>query len=297
MTQQQVHVTTFARRRGRSAMARWVLLCLALSMFSIGPALGQGPPKPAPLGSQPPPPSSADVDEKLGQQIPLDLTFTDEQGRTVQLGDFFDGRRPVVLQIGYYNCPQLCTIILNGMTDALRELDRAPGDRYMVVCVSIDPSETPELARLKKEAYLSLLGKPDAAGGWYFLTGEEDQIEKLAASVGYVYEYMPNVGEYQHPAVLVIASPDGMISRYLYGLVYDSRTLWLSLAEAGEGRTMTTLERLILTCFRFDPDTGQYTWQALRLMQIGAVLTLLTLGGIIGGFVLRANKRKRGIRH
>jgi protein SCO1/2 len=215
-----------------------------------------------------------DVVEHLGEKIPLDLVFLNDKGDTVSLGGYFNQGKPVILVLAYYECPMLCTLVLNGLSDGLRNLSWAPGDRYRVVTVSIDPRETPVLAAGKKKTYLENLALPIDDGGWAFLVGHESESRALADAVGFEYYFDEKIKQYAHPAVIFVLTEDGRISRYLYGIEYSSRDLKLSLIEASEGKIGSTLEKIILYCYHYDPEEGGYVVFAANVMKLGGALTL-----------------------
>lgn len=234
------------------------------------------------------------VVENLGGRLPLDLAFKDETGREVKLGNYFGGGRPVILNLGYYRCPMLCSLILNGFVDGLKGLPWVPGRDFEIVTVSIDPLETPRLAQLKKDNYINSLGRPEAAAGWHFLTGGAEEIGKLAGAAGFHFKWNDERQEFAHPAVLFAATPDGRLSRYLYGVQFDTQTLRLSLTEASEGKLGTTVDRILLFCYHYDSASGKYTLAALNLMRLGGISTALVLGG--GVFLLWRRERRRRAR-
>ncbi len=218
------------------------------------------------------------ITEHPGAQVPLELEFVAEDGNPVRLRNYFDGKRPVILNLGYYRCPMLCGLVLSGLLQGLKETSWSVGHEFEVVTVSIDPLETPTLARLKKESYLKEYGRPGAAAGWHFLTGREESIRKLADAVGFGYRYVPERGEYAHAAVLFMATPDGHVARYLYGVLYAAGTLRMALTEAGQGKVGTTADRILLTCFHYDAEQGRYVVAATTLMRMGGGLTVLVVG-------------------
>jgi len=233
------------------------------------------------------------VTEHPGAVLPLELMFRDENGRDVRLKDYFAGSRPVILTLNYYRCPMLCTLQLNGLVDALRRMEWTPGRQFEIVTVSIDPLETPPLARLKKQNYMKEYGRPEAAKGWHFLTGREENIRRLAATVGFEYRYDRETDQYVHAAALFVCTPEGRVSRYLYGILYDPTTLRLSLVEAAEGRTRSTVDRILLYCFHYDSAKGRYAPAAMNLMRAGGVATVLILGGVLAAYWRREAARRK----
>lgn len=220
----------------------------------------------------------AGLEEHVGAVLPLDASFQDDTGRAVQLGDYFATGRPVLLTLNYYSCPMLCTLQLNGLVAALRELEWNPGREFELVTVSINPRETTELARAKKQNYVREYERPEVASGWHFLTGAEDEITSLAQTVGFEYEYDPVTKQYAHPAVAYVLTPEGKVSRYLYGVQFDAQTIRYSLVEASEGRAGTPLDRILLFCFHYDATRGRYAPAAVNLMRAGGLFTMLVLG-------------------
>ena len=246
-----------------------------------------------------PPPKALEnvgIDEKTDAALPLERTFTDEDGREVSLGRYFRTGRPVILTLNYYRCPMLCTLELNGLTDALRGLSWAPGDRFDVVTVSIDPREMPPLALEKKRTYLAALNRPGAEGGWHFLTGSAASIEALTSAVGFRYAYDADTDQFGHAAAIVLATPEGRVSRYLYGVQYDPSTLRLALLEASKGRIGSALDRFILYCYHYDPNQGRYALAAETIMRLGGTLAVLALGATLSGLWLREWRLHRAAR-
>jgi protein SCO1/2 len=233
------------------------------------------------------------VSQNLNAQIPLELEFTDDAGQRIALADYFDSERPVLLSLVYYECPMLCTLVLDGMVRVLEEMDWVPGDQFEVVTVSIDPGEGTELASEKKKNYLRSYGVPEAAEGWHFLTGDAGAIDVLADTVGFRYRYLEDRDEYAHPAVLFVLTPEGKVSRYLFGVQHDSRTLRLSLVEAGQGRIGSPVDKFLLYCYRYNPEDGQYAPVAMRMMRLGGGLTILVLGTVLISFWIREARHKK----
>jgi protein SCO1 len=227
------------------------------------------------------------IEEKLDAALPLQAVFKDEAGRDVTLGSYFRPGHPVLLTLNYYRCPMLCTLELNGLTAAMKQLAWTPGDEFTVVTVSFDPAETPALARGKKQSYLEDLGRPSAEAGWHFLTGSEASIRALTAAVGFSYEYDKATDQFGHAAVVMVATPEGRVARYLYGVTFAPETLKLGLLEASKGKIGSTWERFILYCYHYDANQGRYALAALTIMRVGGALTVLVLCCVIGGFWLR----------
>ena len=229
--------------------------------------------------------------EHLDQKIPLELEFVDEQGDPVKLGDFFSGEKPVALTLNYSNCPMLCSLQVNGLFDGLKKMSWDIGDQFEMITVSIDPLETPERARATKQKYLKLYRRAGATEGYHCLTGREESIKALADAVGFHYRLVPETGEYAHAAATFILTPDGRVSRYLYGVQYDPQTLRLSLAEASEGKVGSTMDRILLFCFHYDAERGRYGPAAFQLMRLGGGLTVLILAGTI--LIYRRRERSK----
>ncbi len=232
------------------------------------------------------------ITEHLDAKLPMDLEFRDEEGNWVTLGSFFDGDRPVILTLNYYKCPMLCGLQLNGVVDGLEMMEWSPGEEFEIVTVSINPLETPELARAKKQNYLKRLDKPSVASGWHFLTGRELEIGRLAETVGFSFTYDPDSQEYAHAAAIFVCTPDGRVARYLYGIEYPAKRLKFALIEAAEGTVGTTLDQLILYCYHYDPTNRRYTPVAMNIMRVGGGATALILGISLGIFWLREWRRK-----
>lgn len=224
-----------------------------------------------------------DVDERLGGMVDLDLTFRNGAGEEVRLRDFVQGGRPLLLTLNYYDCPMLCDLQLNAVVDTLAQMrDRwVPGNQFELVTISFDPREGPELAARKERAYRASLGRGEDVG-WHFLVGDAENIDALTEQLGYQYRYIEEAGEFSHPSVLMFLSPEGRITRYLYGLMYDPQDVRLALLEASEGRVGTAMERIILTCFIYDPNRGEYVPFAFGIMRIaGAVTVVLILAMLL----------------
>lgn len=221
------------------------------------------------------------VDEHLGQQIPINLRFTDASGAQVALHEVLRGSRPALLTLNYADCPMLCNLQLDGLAEGLRGVGLVPGKDYDVVTVSINPAETQERTQGFAKKYHDKVGGEDIVRGWHFLRGEQQPIEALARAVGYGYTYVPSQKEYAHTAVVAVLMPDASISRYLYGVVYNPRDVRLALIEAAKGEVGTTLDRILLYCFHYDASTGRYAPMASNIMRLGGFLTALVLGAYL----------------
>jgi protein SCO1/2 len=250
----------------------------------------------AQMGPVPPPPRRATpgvlqevgFDQRLGERIPLDLAFKDETGKDVTLGDYF-GKKPVVLSLVYYKCPMLCTISLNGLAGALEVLSFLPGQEFEVVTVSFDPAEGPVLAAAKKKAYMARYKRQEAARGWHFLTGPKGSVDRLTKAVGFRYVWDAETKQFAHPAGILVATPDGRIANYLFGVEYSPKDLRLALVDAAGGRIGNAVDQVLLYCYQYDPSTGRYSASILNLVRLGGLLTVVALAG----FILATTRRSR----
>ncbi len=267
----------------------WIIcLCvLGLGLSWLQPASAQR------LDDTPEEVTGVEIEEKLNTQIPLELQFKNSEDQEVQLSRYFDGDKPVILTLVYFRCPMLCGVILESLLETLKEIKMTVGDDFEIITVSFDPLETPRLAKTKKQNLLREYGRPGADQGWHFLTGRESQIKKLTSAVGFNYKYNEERQEYAHAAALFISTPEGSLSRYLYGIDYDPQTLRLSLVEASEGKIGSTIDRLILTCFHYDPSTNRYAPLAMNIMRLGGGITVVVLGIVLTTLWIRDARRKR----
>jgi len=278
-----------ARRR------RQVSYCLLLSAFCLllfAPAAraqyGRPPMSSMPQGGTPDLLRDVKIEQRLGEQVPLDLSFRDEAGRAVRLSDYFKKGRPVVLTLVYYECPMLCNQILNGLVGTLDGVSFTPGKEFEVVTVSFDPRETPELAARKKETYLRRYRRGGAEAGWHFLTGEPEQVERLARAVGFGYVWDERSQQFAHSSAIMVATPDGKLSHYFYGIDYDPRALRLSLVEASSSRIGSPVDQLVLYCYHYDPTTGKYGPVIMNILRLAGVLTVLAVVALV--LVLRRRR-------
>ena len=216
------------------------------------------------------------IDQKLGGQLPLGLTFHDESGRTVELGDYFH-KKPVILSLVYYRCPQLCNMNLNGMLSAFKALTPSIGTDFEILTVSFDPNETPELAAAKKQTYVKEYRREGAEAGWHFLTGDAASITALTEAVGFRYHYDPRTDQYAHGSAIMLLTPDGKLSKYFYGIEFSARDINLGLVEATDGKIGTLAEKMMLLCYQYDPRSGKYGFAIMTALRTGAVLTTLSL--------------------
>jgi protein SCO1/2 len=245
------------------------------------------------LEDTPPELEGVGITEHLDTQLPLDLSFVDENGRTVRLGDFFSAGRPVIVNLVYFNCPMLCNVVMDGFVEGLRGVDWVAGKEFEIVTVSIDPHDTPASALVKRDAMVKKLGRLEAARGWHFLTGEEANIRRLADAIGFQYRYSEEKKEYMHAAAIYIATPEGKLSRYLYGVQFEPATMRLSLVEASDGKIGSTVDQILLFCFAYDHKAGRYGPVAFRIMQLGAGLTVVVLGACLGAAWFAESRRRR----
>lgn len=234
------------------------------------------------------------IDQKLNAQIPLELTFKDESGDTVRLGQYFV-RRPVVLTLVYYQCPMLCDMVLNGLEHTMQKMTLNIGRDYDVVTVSFNPHETWGLASAKKMTYVERFARPEAAKSWHFLTGEEANIKQLADAVGFRYVYDPNTKQFAHASGIMVITPEGKVSRYFYGIQYEPRDLRLGLVEASNHKIGSPADELLLFCFHYDPATGKYGFVIMNVMRTLGSATVVGLGALL--FVLIRRDRHKSESH
>jgi protein SCO1/2 len=263
-------------------MHRWVLI---VSLFAISPlAMARA------QDALPPNLRNVGLDQRLGEQVPLDVEFRDETNRAVRLGDYFDGK-PVILVLAYYRCPMLCTQVLNGLVDSLRGITLDAGAQFQVVVVSFDARERFALAAAKKGSYVESYGRPGTADGWHFLTGEQAAIDQLAQAVGFRYVYDAEHDQFAHASGIVVLTPQGRIARYFFGIDYPPRDLRLTLVEASGGKIGSPVDRVLLLCYHFDPATGKYTAQVMTFIRLGGALTLVVLGFFLTRAWLRSRRQ------
>ena len=264
-------------------------------MFAVAPVFAQKPPGPSsPLyGARPEtgnpstglPSALQDVriEQKLDQQLPLDLVFRDEAGQQVKLGQYF-GKKPVVVALVYYDCPMLCTQVLNGMVTSFRVLPFQIGNEFDVVTVSFDPRESSALAAAKKKVYVNYLPekmRSNAGNGWHFLTGDEANIAQLTEAVGFHYRWDEATKQFAHASAIMLTTPEGKLSRYFYGIEYPARDLRLGLIESSANKIGSPVDQLLLYCYHYDPATGKYGAAVMKVMRIAGVLTMIGIAAML----------------
>src|SRR5689334_11291088 len=280
----------------RSALAGLFLAVSVASSASAQPSAPLSAPPPGPTAlEQVPILKDAGLDQKLNSALPLDAMFVDEDGRDVRLGSYF-GERPVVLVLSYYDCPILCTQVLNGLAGTLETMPFTPGKEFDVLAVSFDPGNTPAMAKSKRTAYLRRYGKPETQAGVHFLTGRESSIKSLTDAVGFHYAYDANIDQYAHPALITVLTPEARVSRYLFGIEYGPRDLRLALVEAANHRIGTAVDQMLLFCYHYDPESGKYGFAITNVVRLAGILTVVALGTFI--FVnLRRERRQDSAVH
>ncbi len=236
-----------------------------------------------------------DIQEHLGEQLPLDLTFKNHKGKEVTLGDYFNQGKPVLINLVYYSCPALCNLVLNDFTKALNQMEWVPGKEFNIVTLSINPEETPKVAGDKRANYLKELRKPIEENGWTFLTGSQEHIKSVTEAIGFKYKKMEN-GEYAHAAGLFIASEKGVMSRYLYGLDFKGFTMKRGLLDAMEGKQISTMDRILVFCYRYSENTSGYVLFAENFMRNSGYLVLSLVGMLFGGLWLSEWKKKKRVK-
>jgi protein SCO1 len=262
----------------------------ALTLLALILSSGQpnDPPPGAPSSAVPSAITVLAWDQKLNQQVPLDVSFRAESDVPVRLADL-SGGRPIILVLAYYRCPQLCNLVLNGLLEGLRGVEFRPGQEFEVIVVSFDARETPEIARAKRDNYVASYARPGTEEHWHFLTGDEPTIAKLADAVGFRYAFDAAHDRFNHASGITVLTPDGRVSRYLFGIQFLSRDLRLALVEASAGKVGSLTDQFLLYCFHYDAESGKYRFAIMTAMRLGAALTL----GFLAAFVIRSWRRER----
>lgn len=261
-----------------------------LLAFLLLAATAAGAPLPAADASTPPMLRDVGIDQRLGQRLPLDAIFQDEAGRAVRLGQYFHGR-PVVLVLAYYNCPMLCTQVLAGLLSAARVLTFDAGKEFEIVVVSFDPRDRPADALAKKQPYVAQYKRPGAADGWHFLTASTASIERITRAVGFRYRYDEDKGQFAHASAIYVATADGVLSRYFYGIEYAPRDLRLALVEASRGKIGSPVDEILLYCYHYDPKAGKYSAAVMNIVRLGGILAVLILSTFLTVMWLRDRRR------
>jgi protein SCO1/2 len=286
------------RRRARVAAALALVAAFAAAGPAARPALAQ-PMAPSAQGAQPLAPAKVvervGIDQNLGDFVPLDLAFRDEQGRTVKLHDYFAKGKPVIIALVYYGCPGLCGMTLSGMSRSFKPLEFTPGKEFEVLTVSFDPTEGPALAAEKKATYLQEYGREQAADGWHFLTGDKPSIDALCKAVGFRYVYDEQTSQFAHATALMLATPQGKLSRYFYGLEYSPRDLRLGIVEASNERVGSVTDTVTLLCFKYDPHTGKYSFAILQTLKYAAGSLAVVLGSFLVLMFFRERRLTRAV--
>ena len=259
---------------------------------AVSAQYADAPPRPTAATAKPGILQKISIDQKIGEPLPLDLSFKDEAGRDVRLGDYF-GKKPVVMALAYFECPMLCTQVLNGMTGTLKTLSLDAGKDFDVVVVSIDPRDTPELAAAKKATYLESYGRRGSGAGWHFLTGTDASIKPLADAIGFHYAYDPKLGQFAHGASIYVATAKGVIARYLLGIDFAPRDLRLALVEASNNQLGTVGDKVLLLCYHYDPSEGKYGAAVLNAVRAGFIVTV----GAFLAFVFVSRRRENAAAH
>jgi protein SCO1/2 len=266
-------------KRNNSIPTARVLLAVALLAASAWGQMNNGI-MGAPANSRPPRLENVGIEQHLNAQVPPDLTFRDDAGKTVKLGDYF-GHKPLILNLVYYNCTMLCGEALAGLASAMRLVKFDVGNEFDVVTVSFDPRETPEMAAAKKVDYVKRYGRANAAAGWHFLTGQPDSINALTKVVGFQYQYDPKSNQYAHATAIMVLTPQGRISRYFYGVDFPPKDLRMGLVEASQGKIGNAVDAVLLYCYHYDPETGKYGAMVANILRLAAAATILIMGGFL----------------
>jgi protein SCO1 len=266
-------------KRNNSISAACVLLALVLLVPAATAQMNNGVMSP-PANSRPPRLENVGIEQHLDAQVPPDLTFRDDTGTSVKLGDYF-GRKPLILNLVYYNCTMLCGEALAGLASAMRLVKFDVGNEFDVVTVSFDPRETSEMAAAKKKDYVGRYGRPNAAAGWHFLTGQPDSINALTKVAGFQYQYDPKINQFAHATAIMVLTPQGRISRYFYGVDFPPKDLRMGLVEASQGKIGNAVDAVLLYCYHYNPETGKYGARVANILRLAAAATILLLGTLL----------------
>jgi len=266
------------RNRCRVLFALVALLTITCTQ-ALSQAMSKGIMSP-PASVRPPYLQNVGIEQHLDGQVPPDLAFTDDTGHPVTLGDYF-GKKPLILNLVYYNCTMLCGEALAGLSGSMKMVKFDVGDQFDVITVSFNPNETPAIAAAKKQEYLKRYGRPNAASGWHFLTGSAESINALTKAVGFQYQYDPKINQYAHATAIMVLTPQGRISRYFYGVDYPPKDLRMGLVEASQGKIGNAVDQVLLYCYHYDPATGKYGAIVNNILRLGAGITIVLLGALL----------------
>jgi protein SCO1/2 len=264
-----------------------LVIVLIAAVLSPGARAEAGPPPP------PPAPAGVSLDSQLGAQVPADITLTDQLGRTVALADLLESERPVILLLAYYRCPMLCGLTIGGVAKGLAELGWTPGEDFRVVTISFDPRDGPADAERARTKAIEALGSHLADDQWPFWVGDEAEVRRLADALGFHYAYDDRTDQYAHPSAVFVLTPDGALSRVLYGFEYPALDLRMALVEAGQGKVGTLVEQVLITCYRYDPSTRRYGFWVLGFLRLAGLLVLATVGAALFVLIRRDRQRTR----
>ena len=256
-----------------------IVLTLVMTLSAFGQGMTKGIMSP-PANVRPPGLVNVGIEQHLDEQIPPGLNFRDETGKPVRLGDYF-GKRPMILNLVYYNCPMLCNEVMAGLESSMRVMKFDVGKEYDVLTVSFDPRETPEMATKKKAEFLKRYGRAGAADGWHFLTGPQESIDALTKAAGFQYQYDPKTGQFAHATAIALLTPEGKIAQYYYGVEYAPKDLRLGLIQASQNKIGNLADQVLLYCYHYDPNTGKYGAIISRVLQLSALATVLGLGTLM----------------
>ena len=289
--------TQDSRLTAQGGLRAFVLVALSLGPWALSPSDANAQPaSPAAGYSDPQRPGTVSTEtvpqlrdvtfkQRLNEMLPLDAPFRDEQGQAVTLGDYFKSGKPVILAFVYYQCPMLCTQVMNGLSSALKVMPFTAGQDFEVVLISFDARDTPAAAAAKERAHLEYWSRQADAPSWHLLTGDETTIRRVTSSAGFTYQWDERTGQFAHVSGVLVATPEGRLSRYFYGVEYSPKELRLALVESGEGKIGSAIDELLLYCFHYDPESGRYGLLVMNLVRAGGVLTMLFIGGFI--FLMR----------
>jgi protein SCO1 len=265
--------------RAAQVLAATMLLAISAWSQGMGGSMNKGILSP-PANMRPPTLQNVGIEQRLDAQVPPGIVFRDETGQAVKLGDYF-GKKPLILDLVYYNCPMLCGESLAGLTGAIRLVKFDAGKEFDVVIVSFDARETPELAAAKKADYVKRYGRAGTASGWHFLTGSAESINALTKAVGFQYQYDAKLNQFAHATAIMVLTPQGRISRYFYGVDFPPKDLRMGLVEASQGKIGNAVDQVLLYCYHYDPATGKYGAVIVNILRLAAAATILILGGFL----------------